>query len=230
MEKIAALLRFFSSGYSVFFSSKLSKLIHACEGSENLMISIYHIEEKRFLYVNKTFEKRIGDHYNQLLREDWSFWFSIIHENDVLKVKHKLFSFLKSPSDQASLTLNYTVTNYQGSRISLKHEISLHKLELQTLAINYFFDISGKEQIEECFNHKKNRAIQSSSKKSETLISTRENEVLQLIANGFSSKQIADLLFISNHTAISHRKNLIEKFKVKNTAHLIKEASKIIEL
>ena len=51
-----------------------------------------------------------------------------------------------------------------------------------------------------------------------------------MVADGYSSKQIADKLFISNHTAISHRKNLIEKFKVKNTAQLIKRASRNIEL
>ncbi|RZV54531.1 MAG: LuxR family transcriptional regulator, partial [Flavobacteriaceae bacterium] len=45
-----------------------------------------------------------------------------------------------------------------------------------------------------------------------------------------SSKQIADILYISNHTAISHRKNLIEKFQVKNTAHLVKRAFESMHL
>jgi len=60
----------------------------------------------------------------------------------------------------------------------------------------------------------------------ERQLSERELEVLRLIASGYSSKQLADKLNISNHTAISHRKNLLEKFRVKNTAELIKEASK----
>ncbi len=67
-------------------------------------------------------------------------------------------------------------------------------------------------------------------KKENCIISSREKEVLHLIGEGYSSKQIADMLFISNHTAISHRKNLIEKFQVKNTAQLIKKASKVMEL
>lgn len=58
-------------------------------------------------------------------------------------------------------------------------------------------------------------------------VSCREMEVLRLIANGYSAKQIADKLYISEHTAINHRKNLIEKFHVKNTAELIKDASKV---
>ena len=55
-------------------------------------------------------------------------------------------------------------------------------------------------------------------------ITRREREVLQLIANGYSSKEIAHKLFISTHTATNHRKNLITKFDAKNTAHLIKIA------
>lgn len=58
----------------------------------------------------------------------------------------------------------------------------------------------------------------------ETDISTRETQILQLIAAGLSSPEIAKKLFISDHTVISHRKNLIHKFKAKNSAHLITKA------
>ena len=57
-------------------------------------------------------------------------------------------------------------------------------------------------------------------------ISSREREVLQLIGNGEPSKVIADKLNISETTVITHRKNMIQKFNVKNTAELIKEAVK----
>jgi len=55
-------------------------------------------------------------------------------------------------------------------------------------------------------------------------ITLREKEVLLLLSNGDSSKIIAQKLNISETTAITHRKNLIHKFQVKNTAHLIKVA------
>jgi len=56
------------------------------------------------------------------------------------------------------------------------------------------------------------------------VISTREKEVLQLIADGLTNPQIAAQLFISLHTVDSHRKNLLTKFGVSNTATLIKIA------
>ncbi len=44
----------------------------------------------------------------------------------------------------------------------------------------------------------------------------REKEVLRLIALGFTNKSIADTLFISPHTVISHRKNITEKLGIKS--------------
>jgi len=58
------------------------------------------------------------------------------------------------------------------------------------------------------------------------VISRREKEVLQLIVDGLTNPQIAEKLFISLHTVDSHRKNLIAKFNVNNTASLIRIAIK----
>ena len=57
-------------------------------------------------------------------------------------------------------------------------------------------------------------------------ISRREKEVLQLIVDGLTNPQIAEKLFISLHTVDSHRKNLLAKFNVNNTASLIRIAIK----
>jgi len=55
-------------------------------------------------------------------------------------------------------------------------------------------------------------------------LTTREREVLKLIAEGKSSKEIADLFFISVRTVERHRANLIDKLNVKKTADLVKYA------
>lgn len=57
-----------------------------------------------------------------------------------------------------------------------------------------------------------------------TTISKREDEVLNLIAYEYSSKQIADALYIARETVYSHRKNLLKKFKAVNTAGLVRRA------
>lgn len=47
-------------------------------------------------------------------------------------------------------------------------------------------------------------------------LSLREKEVLRLIALGHTNKSIADTLFISTHTVISHRKNITDKLGIKS--------------
>jgi len=58
------------------------------------------------------------------------------------------------------------------------------------------------------------------------ILTPREKQVLRLIACGRSSKQIAENLCVSTHTIVKHRKNIIAKFRVKNTAQLIREATR----
>ena len=55
-------------------------------------------------------------------------------------------------------------------------------------------------------------------------LTRREKEVLQLIADGKTNAQIAQELFISPLTVDSHRKNLLTKLNVHNTAGLIRLA------
>lgn len=58
------------------------------------------------------------------------------------------------------------------------------------------------------------------------ILSERENEIIILIAEGFTNAQIADQLFLSNHTINTHRKNIMAKLGVKNTAGIVMYAVK----
>ena len=57
-------------------------------------------------------------------------------------------------------------------------------------------------------------------------LTVREREVLTLIAEGKSRKEIAELLFISVHTVGHHRANIMKKLKFKKSADLVKYAIK----
>lgn len=59
------------------------------------------------------------------------------------------------------------------------------------------------------------------SGKEAPVITRREKEILQLIAEGLTNAEIAEKLFISISTVNTHRKSLLEKFDAKNTAILI---------
>ncbi len=52
-------------------------------------------------------------------------------------------------------------------------------------------------------------------------LSQREIEIVRLVAEGLSNKEIADKLFLSVHTITTHRKNIMAKLGVNNTAGLV---------
>ena len=55
-------------------------------------------------------------------------------------------------------------------------------------------------------------------------ITKREKDVLMMLSNGLSAAEIAKQLNISDHTIITHRKNLLRKMCAKNTVELVKFA------
>lgn len=57
-------------------------------------------------------------------------------------------------------------------------------------------------------------------------LSGREMEVLECIASGHTTQEIAGQLFISKNTVETHRKNLLYKLKARNTAELVNNAYK----
>jgi DNA-binding NarL/FixJ family response regulator len=59
------------------------------------------------------------------------------------------------------------------------------------------------------------------------VLSERENEIIILIAEGLTNEQIAEQLFLSKHTINTHRKNIMSKLGVKNTAGIVMYAVKM---
>lgn len=77
-----------------------------------------------------------------------------------------------------------------------------------------------------------NSFLANNIKETDTELTKREIEVLQLITKGYSNKEIADHLFVSTHTVISHRKNISEKTGIKSASGMTMYAilKKIIDV
>ena len=71
------------------------------------------------------------------------------------------------------------------------------------------------------------QALKSARKDQVSLpfITRREKEVLSLVAEGYTNSEIADHLFISPSTVDTHRKSLLAKFNMKNTAAMVRFAT-----
>ncbi|MDE6715783.1 MAG: LuxR C-terminal-related transcriptional regulator [Muribaculaceae bacterium] len=72
----------------------------------------------------------------------------------------------------------------------------------------------------------------SSASSGENAISTREKEVIVCVVKGMTNKEIADKLFISVHTVVTHRRNLARKLQIHSSAGLTIYAivNKLVEL
>ena len=104
-------------------------------------------------------------------------------------------------------------------------------------ASGYLLKSADKEEIKEAITSvmqgKMYFSANINNAKAETIgenemptLTRREKEILQMIAEGLTNTEIAQKLFISLYTVDTHRKNLLTKFEVNNTALLIKLAAK----
>jgi len=73
------------------------------------------------------------------------------------------------------------------------------------------------------FRHLNNRNVNVSP--TERNLTKREIEIIRHIANGLTNNEIATKLFLSNVTVETHRKNMLAKLQLKNTASLVKYAA-----
>jgi DNA-binding CsgD family transcriptional regulator len=126
--------------------------------------------------------------------------FLIIHNKLITKPRAKHYNDIKALFKGKTMVIsdNDDDITYFDYRINL----SSSKLEINR-QLDAFF------QIETTANTAKN-----------SVLSARETDVLKEVAMGYSNKEIADRLFISINTVITHRKNITEKLGIKTISGL----------
>jgi len=113
---------------------------------------------------------------------------------------------------------------------------------LKTGASGYILKNTGKQELVNALSTLQNGGSYLDTEVSSTLLksftakepskhmleklSDREMEVLEAIAKGLTTQEIAKKLFISKNTVETHRKNLLYKLEARNTAELITNAYK----
>lgn len=172
----------------------------------------------------------------------------IVHGSEI--IQQGLYVIIKNLFDQESVLLKSTeeLKNYQtinGAKIlvlvdsQLDHDM-ISKTPLykhNSLSIIMIRNNSEAKTCQEncdcCFNlsDSKSRIYDllnpflitknnNSENTSSSLLTVREIEVVKLVAFGKTNKEIAEELFISIHTVISHRKNITEKLGIKSISGL----------
>lgn len=86
----------------------------------------------------------------------------------------------------------------------------------------FFNEAIMKLVFEDFYSHEKLKKVT----KLPDELTKREYEILGLVANGKTNKEVAELLFISIKTVETHKTHILEKLGLRNTAELIKYAIK----
>lgn len=118
------------------------------------------------------------------------------------------------------LFLTEIINIFQETGIVLNHnkQDEILKAVAETLAGRKYYCTEAEAILNEIRNRKK----ESSSKRS--LLTSTELELVQLITQGKTAKEIADLRCLSYHTVNTHRKNIFRKLEIGNVQELIKYA------
>ena len=96
----------------------------------------------------------------------------------------------------------------------------------QVLRGEYFFDqVTLEVIIQKALEHPQRfYDVQDNAYES---LTSREQEIMRLLAEGFSVKKIAQNLYISYRTVENHRTSIFRKLKVKNAAELVHYATRL---
>lgn len=126
---------------------------------------------------------------------------------------------------------------YPGMIVLAMSSQSERSIVLQMIrngASGYLLKSAGKEEFKDCINEAIQGKLAFSSdvreivKKTEVSdlkliprLTRREKEIVQLLVKGMSTQEISDALFLSYLTVQTHRRNLLNKYQVKNLVELI---------
>lgn len=202
----------------------------------NLIISIKKEFSKRDFY-----EKAINDKLNIFLHNPFS-GVIVIHEDRII-FSNKLFSTITGylPEELYKLSLNDLVFSDDRAHMTelirkhrrnntaiLQAKFRVVKKDNEIIRLNLWGYLFKENTINKlaamvsiCGLALNSGTPPKDMNNLQSLLSKREKEVLRLICQGYTSQEIAGIIFISERTVQGHRASLLEKTGCKNTASLI---------
>jgi DNA-binding NarL/FixJ family response regulator len=133
------------------------------------------------------------------------------------KLPHTAIVFLSMHSDES-----YVLKALKsGARAYLLKDSAEHDLIAAVIAVSegkaFFSPAISKMLVEDYMRQMQERQIEDSYE----LLTTREREVLQLLAEGKNNKDVAGILNLSLYTVETHRGNILQKLNLHSGAELI---------
>ncbi len=126
--------------------------------------------------------------------------------------------------------IHYIVEAFQAGARGYVTKESAHDRLLQgieaVLEGEYFLDSSVSHEVVKALVDQPVREARTSDQAYGRL-TTREQEIMRLLAEGFKSREIAEMLCISPKTVENHRANIMQKLELHSTLELVRYAARL---
>jgi DNA-binding CsgD family transcriptional regulator len=229
--------------YSILEQHK-QMLSHLAEVS-NCGVTVFDLFTGKHVFSSYNMEELFGFDMLSIEKIGNKYINSRTHPDDYLSLTRNGISLLRffysTPVDERikyKLINEYRILNAQDKylRVIEQHQV----LELDprgnvwlALAV---MDISPNQEEyqgvkSQLFNYKTGQLVPVPTSQSDAVgkpeLTQRERQVLELIRDGYFSKEISEKLFISVHTVNTHRQRILEKLGVDNSMEAVKYASQL---
>lgn len=218
---------------------RYTKLVGEVLNVQNSAMAVLDMSTMMYLCVLGDMEKIIGWKNDVLMQKGAAFYISLMPKEDYqgLEVMNKLFLdyvavMEDKKTDQFRCLYDYKLMQPDGStKRILQESIALKRDDVGNVlfTLGILSNITnqkrdGRQHLS--FTDGKRNSLYEVTNSTGTYralpaISKREKEILQLLGRDFSNKEIAEKLFISEHTVLTHRRNLLRKFDMSDTLELI---------
>lgn len=211
---------------------KAKKELHECKqdlkflndviGKVSTMIYIVDLKTMKTIWTNYSHVKFVGYKESEVKKDPFKFFMQNTNREDKRAIQDTIEEFKDSKGKDFDFMTRQKHKN--GKWLWVYSNISPYKKnpngtpsQLVCSSYNLTGQLSGENNLEKLLTEKL-RYINQLRLDS---LTEREKQVVKLIANGYTNKEISKELKITNQTTETHRKNIMKKLRIKNLALLV---------
>lgn len=210
------------------------------------MTFIIDVVTKKFLYVSNSTLSALGYTPEEFYNDDLFKTLKIFPANQMQVFVEKilptlLMSFERyrqgSEIEDIKFTYSIKLNHKDGSQRWFHHQVTVisrddhNNARILLIQMTDIHQFKNDENITLVIDRKDKKGVYVNimkrsflSQDQNNILSEREVEVLNLLGQGLTSKEIAGKLFVSEHTIYKHRKNMLKKLNIKRSGDLLKKA------